>query len=269
MACNVLKAFTADTSKSLRVPFAGSTGEIGGITVLLFPLTLSWPRVAAARIAAPPPLRTGRASHPASGSSHSSAPELGTEQFDRAFRGSTAGQVFGPCRIERIGRSRDFDVASDCRRHRTKQPKADSLAVGRTFRGEVTISVSDRPEVSLLDPPCTFGGMPALCPPPEHVPDGIIDSIKGCFCLITPCLSALPLSLLLRMQRLSHRHHANCLAAQVQARRILCHVCPVPTSSAPGSDALLELFAGYSEQLQMLLVIVENAPSSAEPWGPD
>lgn len=51
--------------------------------------------------------------------------------------------------------------------------------------------------------------------------------------------------LLLRMQRLTRRHRADNLAAQVQTRGILGHACPVSTSSTPGRDTLLELFAGY------------------------
>gem|GEM_PF-1773105 len=76
--------------------------------------------------------------------------------------------------------------------------------------------------------------------------------------LTTSCLAALPLSLLLRVQRLVRRHHANRLTIQVHAWRILRHACPVATSSAPDSDALFELFLGYSEQIQVLLSILEN-----------
>jgi len=89
--------------------------------------------------------------------------------------------------------------------------------------------------------------------------DGLVLYALFQLCLMTSCLATLPHNLLLRMQRLSRRHHANCLAAQLRARRILRHACPISASSAPGSDVLLELFAGYAEQLQMLLGILENA----------
>lgn len=65
-------------------------------------------------------------------------------------------------------------------RHRTEEPKAEGFAVGRALCGEVPVPVFYRSEVPLPNPPCTFGGMPALCPPPEHVPDEIVDSIAGC-----------------------------------------------------------------------------------------
>lgn len=160
----------------LRAPLAGAVVVCGG-GGLAVPFQPTTPSGSSGALLRRRPLRTGRASHPASGSSHSSAPQAGTEQFDGTFRGSTAVQVFSPCRVERVGGCRDFDVARDCHRHRTTELDTNSFAVGRAPCCEVPVPIPDRPEVPLLDPPCTFGGMPALCPPPKHVPDEVIDSI--------------------------------------------------------------------------------------------
>src|SRR5262249_15740320 len=115
------------------------------------------------------PLRTGRASHPASGSSHSSAPWGGTGQTDGMFRGSTTGKVRRPCRIKRIGGSANLDVARDRDRHCAEEPEADDAAVSPNFlRRKVPRPLSVCPEVSPPDPSCSFGGVPAQCPPPEQ-----------------------------------------------------------------------------------------------------
>jgi hypothetical protein len=121
------------------------------------------------------PLRTGRADCPASGSSHSSAPWGGTGQPDRTFRGSTAGKVGRPCRVKRIGRSTNLDVARNRDRHCSEQPPAGGAAVSRALRRKVPRPWSVCTEVSPLDPSCSFRGMPTRCPLPEQSPDVRVD----------------------------------------------------------------------------------------------
>jgi hypothetical protein len=121
------------------------------------------------------PLRTGRASRLASGSSHSSAPWGGTGQPDGMFRGSTAGKVGRPCRVKRIGRSTNLYVTRNRDRHCSEQPKAGGAAASRTLRRKVPRPWSVCPEVSPPDPPCSFRGMPTRCPLPEQSPDVRVD----------------------------------------------------------------------------------------------
>lgn len=79
------------------------------------------------------PLRTGRAGHPASGSSHSSAPWCGTEQLDRKFCSSPANEVRGPHRIKRIGRSPDLDMSRNRDRHCAEEPNSAGVSISRTL----------------------------------------------------------------------------------------------------------------------------------------
>ena len=81
------------------------------------------------------PLRTGRASRLASGSSHSSAPDRGTEQFDGAILGTTTDKVVIPDRIEWVGATADLDVPRnrDRRCLETLQPVS---TVSCTIRGK-------------------------------------------------------------------------------------------------------------------------------------
>jgi hypothetical protein len=117
------------------------------------------------------PLRTGRAGHPASGSSHSSAPWCGTEQLDGTFRGSTAGEVSCPRPIKWISQAPDLDVSRNRDCHCAEEPKPAGTAPSRTLRSKVPGPVCICPEVPVLHPPCSFHGMTTHCPFPEQLPD--------------------------------------------------------------------------------------------------
>lgn len=117
------------------------------------------------------PLRTGRASHPASGSSHSSAPRCGTEQLDGTLRSSTASEVRGPHRIKSISQSPNLDVSRNRDRHCAEEPKPAGAAISGTLRSKVPGPVPIDLEVPVPHPPCSFHGMSTLCPFPEQLPD--------------------------------------------------------------------------------------------------
>lgn len=127
------------------------------------------------------PLRTGRADHPASGSSHSSAPWCGTGQPDGAFRNSTGGEVSGPLRIKRIGQPPDLDVSHNRDRHCAEESAPAGTGICRTLRNKVPGPVSVDPEVPVSHPPCSFRGMTSTCPLPEHFPDVRIYRREACF----------------------------------------------------------------------------------------
>ena len=88
---------------------------------------------------------------------------------------------------------------------------------------------------------------------------GLVVRWRFCLGLIAPSLGTVPPGLLPGMQRLRRRHHANGLALQIQTRCIFSHRSPVATATAPGGNTRLELLTGDTEQLQMLLGILENA----------
>ncbi|MGF6971615.1 hypothetical protein QFZ94_000042 [Paraburkholderia sp. JPY465] len=117
------------------------------------------------------PLRTGRASHPASGSSHSSAPRCGTEQLDGTLRSSTASEVRGPHRIKWISQFPNLDVSRNRDRHCAEEPKPAGAAISGTLRSKVPGPVPIDLEVPVPHPPCSFHGMSTLCPFPEQLPD--------------------------------------------------------------------------------------------------
>ena len=74
-----------------------------------------------------------------------------------------------------------------------------------------------------------------------------------------PRLDTLATGLLPGMQRLRSGHHANRLALQIQARRVLGHRRPITATPAPGGNTQLELLEVDPEQRQMLLGVLENA----------
>lgn len=121
------------------------------------------------------PLRTGRASHPASGSSHSSAPWGGTEQFDGTLRSATTSQVLGPPRVEGMRSPGHLDMAGDRHGRRAEDLQSDGCAVSCALRCESPRPCHSLPEVPSDDPPRSFGGVPAHGPPPEHSPDVCVD----------------------------------------------------------------------------------------------
>jgi len=137
---------------------------------LTFPSSLMWSGSSSALLHRRP-LRTGRASHPASGSSHSSAPWCGTEQFDGTFCCSTTSKVRGPRRIKWIGQSSDLDMSRNRDRHCAEEPKPAGVSISWTLRSKVPRPVSVDPEVSRPYPPSSFHGMPTFCPLPEQLPD--------------------------------------------------------------------------------------------------
>ena len=123
----------------------------------------------------PRPLRTGRESHPSSGSSHSSAPRRGTEQRFGIYRSSASGEVRRPCRVERICHATYLDVSLDRDGHGTEQPQALGSAVTRYHCGKYPAPVSLYVKVFLSNPTGTFHGVSTHCPLPEEVPNSRVD----------------------------------------------------------------------------------------------
>ena len=118
-----------------------------------------------------PPLRTGRESHPSSGSSHSSAPRGGTEQLVGIYRGTASGEVTRPRGIERICRASYLDVSHNRDGHGTEEPKALICIVTRQLRGKYPTPVSLRVKVFMSNPTGTFHGVSTHSPLPEESPN--------------------------------------------------------------------------------------------------
>ena len=75
----------------------------------------------------------------------------------------------------------NLDVTPDGDRHRTEELNTGGRAVSGALRGEDQGPRSSWSEVPPDDPSSSFGGMPTLRPPPEHVPDVRVDPCIGCF----------------------------------------------------------------------------------------
>jgi hypothetical protein len=108
------------------------------------------------------PLRTGRASRPASGSSHSSAPSDGTGQ-STIGRGSTTGKVRRPRRVKGICLTTYLHVPNNWNHRGSEQP---NYSTGFGPRGKRPSTMSLYVEVFVLHPTRAFRGMPTHSPFP-------------------------------------------------------------------------------------------------------
>lgn len=109
------------------------------------------------------PLRTGHASRPASGSSHSSALRCcSTELLHGTLRGSTMDKIRFPLSNKRIGLCPDFDVPLDRDRHRAEELNRVATQSLRHRKYPRTASVCV--EVSLTNPACSFRRVPTPRP---------------------------------------------------------------------------------------------------------
>lgn len=128
------------------------------------------------------PLRTGRAGHPASGSSHYFSAIEVTGQLDGTFRGSTAGKVDVPSRIKWISQPPDLDMALDHDRRCSEELNTAGAVLVRPPRCKVPGPISIAQEVTFLNPLCSFRRVPTSRPLPESVPDMRVNHREDRFC---------------------------------------------------------------------------------------